>query len=272
MKRTSNSISPARRSSLIAVIAITAVAAAASALAPRPALAAGTPLRTLAVAAIGVPLTADSPAATGPLPSHMKSTAGCSELIIVTAAKLGDTTGTLQVFDKVGATWVLKLTVAARLGKSGVIDGLLRKAGDNATPTGIWAMPNYVFGTHLHAPTGTKMKYRRMDSRSWWSSKRGKTYNTWVEARHWTGEHIARSPKAYELAVSTGYNAKPNPSVYGRGSGIFLHVAHVGLTAGCVEIARADMIKVCKLLDRTKHPHFAIGTLQADTPTSIWAY
>jgi L,D-peptidoglycan transpeptidase YkuD (ErfK/YbiS/YcfS/YnhG family) len=202
----------------------------------------------------------------------MATTGACSQLIVVTAAELGDTTGTLQVFDKVGDVWVEELTVPARLGKNGVIDGLLRKAGDNATPTGIWAMPNYIFGTHLHAPVGTKMKYRRMDSKSWWSSKRGKTYNMWVEARRWTGEYIAGSPKTYEFAVSTGYNAKPNPSVYGRGTGIFLHVAHAGLTAGCVEIARVDMIKVCKLLDRAKHPHFAIGTLQAGTTTSIWAY
>jgi hypothetical protein len=32
------------------------------------------------------------------------------------------------------------------------------------------------------------------------------------------------------------------------------------------------MIRICKILDRRKHPHFAVGTLQAGTPTSIWAY
>jgi L,D-peptidoglycan transpeptidase YkuD (ErfK/YbiS/YcfS/YnhG family) len=263
MTRTDLSSTAFVRKALAAGAAAAVVLAAASALLSFPANAAGTPAATLVSAA---------PLASSPLPSQMATTDGCSQLIVVTAGKLGDTTGTLQVFDKTGDTWVLKLTVVARLGKHGVIDGLKRKAGDNATPTGIWTMPDYVFGTHAHAPTGTKMRYRRMDAKSWWSSKRGATYNTWVEARSWTGEHIALSPKAYEFAVSTGYNAAPNTSVFGRGTGIFLHVGHPGLTAGCVEIARADMIRVCQLLDRTKHPHFAIGTLQRGTTTSIWAY
>jgi len=197
---------------------------------------------------------------------------GCSQLIVVTCNKLGDTTGTLQVFNKVGGAWVATLTSPARLGLHGVMDGKKRKAGNKTTPTGIWAMPSYVFGTHKHAPAGTKMKYRRMDYRSWWSSKHGTTYNKWVEARHWTGEHIRLYTKSYEFAVSIGYNAKPNPMRYGRGTGIFLHVRGKGLTAGCVAVSRANMIRICKLLDRTKRPHFAIGTLQPGTSTSIWAY
>jgi L,D-peptidoglycan transpeptidase YkuD (ErfK/YbiS/YcfS/YnhG family) len=60
--------------------------------------------------------------------------------------------------------------------------------------------------------------------------------------------------------------------VFGRGTGIFLHVQGAGLTSGCVAISRANMIRVCKLLDHAKAPHFAIGTLRAGTATSIWSY
>ena len=38
------------------------------------------------------------------------------------------------------------------------------------------------------------------------------------------GEHLINYTRTYEYALSTGYNAKPNTSVYGRGTGIFLHV------------------------------------------------
>jgi L,D-peptidoglycan transpeptidase YkuD (ErfK/YbiS/YcfS/YnhG family) len=267
MERANSTRSRGVRRGLVAAVGILAALAVACTLATRPvaAVAADPGSRTLASleSSVTTPV---------PLPSRMATTDGCQQLIVVTGSKLGATTGTVEVFDKVGDSWVGTLTVAARLGKRGLIDGTKRKAGDNATPTGIWAMPNYVFGTHVHLVSGSKMLYRRMDSKSWWSSKRGKTYNTWVEARHWTGEYIAGSPKAYEFALSIGYNARPNACVYGRGTGIFLHVGHPGLTAGCVEIPRAAMIRICRHLDRGKHPHFAIGTLRSGTPTSILAY
>jgi L,D-peptidoglycan transpeptidase YkuD (ErfK/YbiS/YcfS/YnhG family) len=266
MRRTQSSCLPDLRWTLIPAIALTVACAAAIAIAPR---ATAAPL-----AALTRSVTAEGSADTTPLPlpALMADTSGARQLLIATAPMLGDTTGTLQVFNLVGGEWKQMLSVPARFGKNGLMDGRKRKAGNKTTPTGIWAMPNYVFGTHAHAPAGTKMKYRRLTSRSWWSSKRGKTYNTWVEARRWTGEHIGGSPKAYEFAVSTGYNARPNRSVYGLGTGIFLHVREAGLTAGCVSVSRTNMIRICKLLDRSKAPHFAIGTLQAGTPTSIWAY
>lgn len=260
---------------LIAVLAIAGVLAAACASAPPRAVAA-TPIRALAAAAAtGTPPAEESSTTTPvplPLPLQMADIGDARQLLIATAPKLGDTTGILQVFDLVDGTWVETLTVSARFGKRGLMDGKKRIAGNKTTPTGIWAMPNYVFGTHVHAPNGSKMKFRRLDSRSWWSSKRGSTYNKWVQARYWTGEHIGGSPKAYEFAVSMGYNARPNTSVYGRGTGIFLHVRGSGLTAGCVAISRTNMIKVCRILDRSKRPHFAVGTLKRGSSTSIWAY
>lgn len=250
------------------VVALALVAAAL--FAPRPA--AGAPVRA------SLPFAAEESSATTPVPAvtpaDMADTAGCSQLLIATAPDLGDTTGTLQVFNVVDGAWVEKLDVPARFGKHGLMDGDLRVAGNKTTPTGIWAMPGWVFGSHVHAPAGTKMTYHHMTRNTWWSSKRGATYNTWVRARHWTGEHIGLSTHAYEFAVSIGYNAKPNPSVFGRGTGIFLHVQGAGLklTAGCVAVSRANMKRIFKLLDPKKHPHFAVGTLQPGTPTSIWAY
>jgi L,D-peptidoglycan transpeptidase YkuD (ErfK/YbiS/YcfS/YnhG family) len=202
----------------------------------------------------------------------MAKVGSARQLIVVTVGKLGDTTGTLQFFDYANGTWVCTMTVKAKLGKHGVMDGAHRWAGNKTTPTGLWSMPNQLFGNHARAPSGTKLRYRHITKKSWWSSKRGKTYNTWVEAKRWPGEHLYGVVPQYEYAISTGYNAKPNQSVYGRGSGIFLHVQGKGLTAGCVALSRADMLRICKLLDPSKHPAFAVGTLQRGARTSIWAY
>ena len=194
------------------------------------------------------------------------------QMVLVTGAKIGSTTGTLRVMDLVGGVWVQRLSVSAKFGKKGLIDGIKRAEGSNTTPTGIWLMPGYVFGTHAAPPTGTRLGYRRITSRSWWSSKAGSTYNTWVEASSWSGERLADSPSAYEFAVSTGYNALPNECVYGRGTAIFLHVQGSGLTAGCVAIPRGDMIRVCALLDPARHPVFVVGTTEDDQATAASQY
>jgi L,D-peptidoglycan transpeptidase YkuD (ErfK/YbiS/YcfS/YnhG family) len=216
--------------------------------------------------------TQESSAATAPLPSQMATTAGAQQLLIATAPTLRSTVGTLQVFNFVAGAWVETMAVPARFGKRGLCDGKKRVAGNNTTPTGIWRMPNFVFGSHYSSPGGMKIKYRRITSRSWWSSRRGWSYNVWVEKRNWSGEHLSHYPKSYEFAVSTGYNSPPNPKVYGRGTCIFLHVKGTTGTAGCVAIARKDMIRVFRLLDPSKRPTFAVGTLVKGSATSIWAY
>jgi L,D-peptidoglycan transpeptidase YkuD (ErfK/YbiS/YcfS/YnhG family) len=215
----------------------------------------------------------DSSATTlAPLPERMARIGDAQQLVVATGAKLGSRTGTLQFFDYVDGAWVCTMSVPCRFGKRGLMDGTRRWAGNKTTPTGLWKMPTYVFGRPYRAPAGSKMGYRRITWKSWWSSKRGRTYNTWVEARRWPGEKLSNARVEYEYAVSTGYNAKPNRVVYGRGTGIFLHIYGSGYTAGCISISRANMLRVTKLLDPAKRPAFAIGTLATGTPTSILAY
>jgi L,D-peptidoglycan transpeptidase YkuD (ErfK/YbiS/YcfS/YnhG family) len=216
---------------------------------------------------------ADSSATTDvPLPLQLKGTGSATQLIVAKGRKLGVTTGTLEFWDYENGAWVCTMSVPCRFGKRGLMDGAHRWAGNKTTPTGIWRMPNYVFGYRKAAPSGTKMRFRHINGRSWWSSKRGRTYNTWVQARRWPGEYLFNVVPQYELAVSVGYNAKPNRVVYGRGTGIFLHVWGKGYTSGCVAISRANMYRVTRLLDPAKHPAFAVGTLATGTPTAIWSY
>lgn len=206
------------------------------------------------------------------LPARMAYVGDARQLIVVTGRKIGSRTGTLRFYELAGETWVCSMTVPAKFGARGLVDGNRRRAGTKTTPTGIWKMPGFVFGYAKRAPTGAKMKYRRITARSWWSSKRGSSYNQWKSARRWPGEHLYRVVPQYEYAVSVGYNARPNRVKYGRGTAIFLHVRGRGYTAGCVAISRRDMFRVSRLLDPAKKPACAIGTLQTGTSTSIWAY
>jgi len=266
--RSGNFLASRSLRSVTACIAITSALAVCAAVAPSKApasAAAGTLSPTIALAV-------ESTSTTTPLPAQMATTAGSRQLLIATTANLRSTVGTLQVFEVVGGAWVQRVAVSARFGKRGLVDGTRRITGSKMTPTGIWRMPTFVFGKAAKSPGKLKIKYRRITRNSWWGSRRGRSYNVWVEKRRWQGEHLADYPKSYEFAVSTGYNSPPNKRVYGRGTAIFLHVKGTTGTAGCVTIARKDMIRVFRLLDPAKRPTFAVGTLQRGTRTSIWAY
>jgi L,D-peptidoglycan transpeptidase YkuD (ErfK/YbiS/YcfS/YnhG family) len=207
------------------------------------------------------------------LPELMASRRASRQLIVVTAPRLGSRDGLLYLFDYRDGDWVQALKVTARLGRRGLFDGLLRHAGSLTTPTGIWRLPGFVFGTHRRPPSGVRMAYRHITRRSWWSSERNATYNTWVETGQYVyGEHLADYPVQYEFAVSSGYNARPNSRISGRGAGIFVHVFGRRYTAGCVSVARGDMIRLLRWLDPAARPACAVGTLRADTRTSILAY
>jgi L,D-peptidoglycan transpeptidase YkuD (ErfK/YbiS/YcfS/YnhG family) len=206
------------------------------------------------------------------LPERMSYRGDARQLIITTAANLRSRTGTVAVFEYRSGDWVQLLASPCRLGRNGLIDGRYRHRGTRTTPTGIWVMPGYVFGQRAKRPSDTSMPYRHVTKFNWWSSEKGSQYNRWVWSRRRVdGEHLIDYPVHYEYAVSTGYNAAPNSSVFGRGAGIFLHVWKGATTSGCVSVPRATMQRVFRLLDPSKRRVFVVGTL-ADGPTSVYAY
>jgi L,D-peptidoglycan transpeptidase YkuD (ErfK/YbiS/YcfS/YnhG family) len=224
-------------------------------------------LAVLAAAACAFPPAARA----STIPSRMAFTGDSRQLIVVTASSLGSRSGTLRFYTRTSAGWKWVFSATAKLGSSALVDGTRRVEGSHTTPTGIWRIPGYVFGTHAK-PAGTRMAYRRITPRSYWTSARTALYNTWVEtSTPVPGEHLY-GIRAYEYALSTGYNARPNQQVFGRGTAIFLHVNHPGYTSGCVSVSRAAMLHVFRLLDPKKHPRFAVGTTKRGTRTSIYAY
>jgi L,D-peptidoglycan transpeptidase YkuD (ErfK/YbiS/YcfS/YnhG family) len=209
------------------------------------------------------------------LMSHRVS--GSTQMIVITGKKIGSTTGTLRLYNKQRGRWVEVLSAPANFGKRGLVDGAKRREGGLQTPTGIWRIGSFVFGTH--ASPSTRMPYRRISAYSWWSSARNSTYNTWVESRsRVAGERLKDSPVQYEYALDTGYNALPNKLVVGRGTAIFIHCFEppgnsLGkYTHGCVAVSRAKMTRLLAILDPKRAPTCVIGTEAKGTPTSVWAY
>ena len=212
-------------------------------------------------------------------PLGMKRTLpGSTQMIVATGPKLGSTHGTLRIYNLTGGAWTQVFSAPCRFGTYGLVDGTKRKQGSRTTPTGIWWPGTWVWGWHASPPSGTKMPYRQTTDNVWWSAEKGSHYNTWVvSSRHVTGEHLVDVRIQYEFALSTGFNSPPNQVVPGRGTAIFLHVFdpptyNNGLSAGCIAVSRADMIRVFKTMDPTRKPSFAVGTDKTGTPTSIASY
>jgi L,D-peptidoglycan transpeptidase YkuD (ErfK/YbiS/YcfS/YnhG family) len=191
---------------------------------------------------------------------------GSKQIIVVTGPKLGSTHGKVRIYNLAGGKWKQVLSAPARFGTNGLIEGTKRRQGTRTTPTGIWWPGTWVWGWHKSPPPRTLMPYRQTTKKVWWSAENNSTYNTWVVSSHRIdGEHLVDVRIQYEYALSSGYNAPPNKVVRGRGTAIFLHVFdppdyHNGLSAGCIGISRANMIKVFQIMDPARKPCFAIGT------------
>ena len=141
-------------------------------------------------------------------------------------------------------TWKSGETMYCGYGKNGFSVAENRTMGDKTTPKGSFEL-TYAFGKAENP--GTEMTYRSITPYSYLSSERD-TYNTWVESeKNVIGEHLTDYYQ-YKYAVNIGFNI--NPTVYGRGAGIFLHCKSYDhwYTSGCVSLEESDMVSVLKQL------------------------
>ena len=124
-------------------------------------------------------------------------------------------------------------------GRNGLKAWNERHEGDQTTPVGSFPIL-HAFG--ISPNPGTQMSWRDVTPNSYWSGEQA-TYNTWVEsATPISGEHLSEYTICYKYAMAVGFNV--NPTVYKRGSAIFLHCKNPAEwgSAGCVSVEEADMI------------------------------
>jgi len=179
----------------------------------------------------------------------------------VTSSSWSTDVATLQTFEKDAGGWhAVFPAMAANIGRDGFSAD--KHEGDLKTPAG-----KYGFGTMFgqQPSPGVKFPYRVADSQSVWvDSPSSPFYNTWQENAALTGEHLANKQSygtAYAYAVDIAYNT--NPVVPGKGSAIFLHVTTGGGTAGCVSIAKSNLLEVLRWLDPARAPIIVMAPTSA---------
>lgn len=178
-------------------------------------------------------------------PTGMSALGNAKQAIIVESPSMASTRATVSTFAISEGNWQsIRSGMSARVGYGGMSEPTLRHEGDGTTPMGAYSLV-YGFGSKPD-PGMTGFKWRRMDPLSCWSGAPA-TYNRWVELKPCLSndESLWDSRNdAYRYAAVIDFNYA-NP-IFGRGSGIFLHVMRPGSTAGCVSLAERDVVAILR--------------------------
>ena len=133
---------------------------------------------------------------------------------------------------------------ACALGRNGVSANKIE--GDNATPSGTFALRQLLYrADRLALPVTSLMTRAIQHNDGWCDAPEDAYYNQWVSMPHATSaEHLWRDDHVYDLIVVTGYNDAP--MISGKGSAVFMHVATADYapTAGCVALSQFDLLSV----------------------------
>ncbi len=126
-----------------------------------------------------------------------------------------------------------------------------KKEGDGATPLGTFTLRECWYrADRLGAPV-TKLPLKVIqETDGWCDDPKSPDYNKHVKLpfapsheKLWHDDHV------YDLIVPIGYN--DDPAVSGKGSAIFLHLAHDDYkpTEGCIALAKPDFLAILRDID-----------------------
>lgn len=134
------------------------------------------------------------------------------------------------------------------LGRSGVSTD--KHEGDGATPVGRFALKRVLYrGDRLMPPTTRLPIAPIARDDGWCDAPEDPNYNRPVKHPYpASAEVLWREDGLYDVVVVLGHN--DDPVVPYAGSAIFMHVAapHYTPTAGCVALAREDLLSVLRAL------------------------
>ena len=193
--------------------------------------------------AVLVPATAH--AAHGVNPNGMRGLGGASQVIEIATNGMRTTRGSARTYERVGERWgLVHKAMPARVGRNGLSYPAARHAGDGTTPIGNYG---FVFDFGSRPDPGVDgFEWRHLRPGDCWSGIR-RAYNRWVERTPCASgdeDLWSSAARAYRYAAVIDFNYRS--PVFGRGSGIFLHVATESPTSGCVSLPERNLLEVLR--------------------------
>jgi L,D-peptidoglycan transpeptidase YkuD (ErfK/YbiS/YcfS/YnhG family) len=199
----------------------------------------------IGVVVLALALPAAASAARAVSPNGMRGLGAATQVIEIASNGMHTTHATARTYRLDGTRWrLVHKAMPARLGWDGLSHAKTRVAGDDTTPIGDYGFV-FDFGSRPD-PGVVGFEWRHLRPGDCWAGTRA-AYNRWVERTPcapededlWTNAGLA-----YRYAAVIDFNYR-HP-VFGRGSGIFLHVSHHSPTAGCVSLPERDLIGVLR--------------------------
>lgn len=140
------------------------------------------------------------------------------------------------------------LVMPCTIGRSGPCAASDKREGDGCTPLGLWPLRGVLLRRGRVDARAIALPWRWIGSQDGWSDDPADpAYNRPVRLpRATSAESLNREDGAYDVIVVLGHNDAP--PVPGEGSAIFFHLSEQRPTAGCVAIARVDMLRLLPLL------------------------
>jgi L,D-peptidoglycan transpeptidase YkuD (ErfK/YbiS/YcfS/YnhG family) len=202
-------------------------------------------LSLIAAGALGLIAAPVAGAVPGVNPDGMRGLGGATQVIEVAAGGMHTNRATARTYRLVGGRWrLVHKGMPARLGWAGLSWPARRVAGDGTTPIGDYGFV-FDFGSRPD-PDVSGLEWRHLRPGDCWAGTRA-AYNRWVERAPCApaDEDLwLNAARAYRYAAVIDFNyADP---VFGRGSGIFLHVATHSPTEGCVSLPERDLLGVLR--------------------------
>ena len=142
------------------------------------------------------------------------------------------------------------VSIPCAIGRNGLSHR--KREGDGATPAGtFWLLQGYFRSDRLpRTALAPSVRPIRLDD-GWCDDPASGLYNCRVKLPFKSNhESLARDDSAYDILFTLDHNRRPRCK--GRGSTIFFHLAHTGLTgtAGCISIQLADMRRLLPRLSK----------------------
>ena len=218
-------------------------------------------------------------------PTRLRNVSDSRQVIVVVGKSRTSSYSTVYTYQKgTDGIWRAKFAaMAGRNGWAGWVWGTQRVQNTGTSPMGTYRITT-AFG--LKANPGTKLPYRLVDGTDYWVGDKydAKTYNLFQPyasaKRTWRvsqAERLGAYPTQYEysavidfnrpVASSVTWNYSYNEYVTSqpvnttRGSAIFLHINGAGSTAGCVSVARSNVINILRWLDPMQMPRIVMAPL-----------
>jgi len=188
--------------------------------------------------------------------------ASTRQVVIVYSSGYGTSYATLETFEKTNGAWRPKFgKMNARIGSKGFSEN--HQEGVATTPTGVYSFGSTMYG--VRADPGVRYEYHKLVTDDWWNENPDSAgYNSFEHGSDPGGfsEALWEEVPQYNHFAVINYNIPVKVATPARGSGIFLHVAGSGATAGCVSLTQTNLLSVLKWLDPAANPRIVMAPSQ----------